>query len=58
MRKHVLQDEIICLSGVIPMGMDKNRSIIYRLCVQFGAIVVDEISDKTTVLIAARPSTE
>jgi RNA polymerase II subunit A-like phosphatase len=58
MRKQVLKNEVICLSGIVPIGYPKSRSLVYRLCVQFGATVVDEIDEKTTVLIAARPSTE
>ncbi|KAE9556267.1 hypothetical protein FO519_000450 [Halicephalobus sp. NKZ332] len=58
MRKKVLQNEVIALSGLIPMGTDKTRSIVYRLCIQFGATVTDDLTDETTVLIAARPSTE
>lgn len=58
MRKKVLQNEVIALSGLIPVGTDKTRSIVYRLCVQFGATVTDDLTDETTVLIAARPSTE
>lgn len=58
MRKQVLKDEIIALSGIVPIGFPKNRSLIYRLCEQFGAKVVDAIDDEVTVLIAANASTE
>lgn len=58
MRKKVLKDEVIALSGIIQLGADKTKSIVYRLCIQFGATVVDDVTDDTTVLIAARPSTE
>uniref|UniRef100_A0AC34FV86 RNA polymerase II subunit A C-terminal domain phosphatase n=1 Tax=Panagrolaimus sp. ES5 TaxID=591445 RepID=A0AC34FV86_9BILA len=58
MRKQVLKNEIICLSGIVPIGYPKKRSLVYRLCEQFGATVADEIDENTTVLIAARPSTE
>lgn len=58
MRKQVLKDEVICLSGIIPHGQPRDRALIYRLCEQFGAKIVDHLDDHTTVLIAAKPSTE
>uniref|UniRef100_A0A7E4V4T2 RNA polymerase II subunit A C-terminal domain phosphatase n=1 Tax=Panagrellus redivivus TaxID=6233 RepID=A0A7E4V4T2_PANRE len=57
-RHEVFRHEIIALSGIVPLGADKKQVLLYRLLVHFGATVADEVNDETTVLVAARPSTE
>ncbi|VDK83663.1 unnamed protein product [Onchocerca ochengi] len=54
LRRQVLRDCSIVLSGVIPVGVDIKKTEAYRLCVQFGAVVTDNVSSSTTHVIAAR----
>jgi hypothetical protein len=54
----VLLGEYIALSGMIPLDADFKSSLLYRMCHQFGAVIEEIITDKTTVLIAARQGTE
>ncbi|PIO58275.1 BRCA1 protein, partial [Teladorsagia circumcincta] len=53
-KKQVLRDLVIVLSGVVPLGMKIEHSEAYRLCVQFGATVADQVTEQTTHLIAVR----
>ncbi|KAM3722094.1 RNA polymerase II subunit A C-terminal domain phosphatase [Dirofilaria immitis] len=54
LRKQVLRDCSIVLSGIVPIGVDIKKTEAYRLCVQFGAIVTENVSNSTTHVIAAR----
>uniref|UniRef100_A0A915PM48 RNA polymerase II subunit A C-terminal domain phosphatase n=1 Tax=Setaria digitata TaxID=48799 RepID=A0A915PM48_9BILA len=54
LRKQVLRDCSIVLSGIVPVGFDVKKTEAYRLCVQFGAVVTDNVNDSTTHVIAAR----
>uniref|UniRef100_A0A1I7VZQ7 RNA polymerase II subunit A C-terminal domain phosphatase n=2 Tax=Loa loa TaxID=7209 RepID=A0A1I7VZQ7_LOALO len=54
LRKQVLRDCSIVLSGIVPVGVDIKKTEAYRLCMQFGAVVMDNVSDSTTHVIAAR----
>uniref|UniRef100_A0A158Q8S8 RNA polymerase II subunit A C-terminal domain phosphatase n=1 Tax=Elaeophora elaphi TaxID=1147741 RepID=A0A158Q8S8_9BILA len=53
-RKQVLRDCSIVFSGIVPVGVDIKKTEAYRLCVQFGAVVTDNVSNSTTHVIAAR----
>lgn len=53
-RKQVLRDCSIVFSGIVPVGVDVTKTEAYRLCVQFGAVVTDNVSNSTTHVIAAR----
>ncbi|CAG9531055.1 unnamed protein product [Cercopithifilaria johnstoni] len=53
-RKQVLRDCSIVFSGIVPVGVDIKKTEAYRLCVQFGAVVTDNVSSSTTHVIAAR----
>lgn len=57
LRRQVLQGCSIVLSGVVPLGIDMNKTEAYRLCVQFGATVTEDVTDFTTHVIAAREGT-
>lgn len=54
LKKQVLRGLVIVLSGVVPLGMKVEHSEAYRLCVQFGATVADQVTEQTTHLIAVR----
>uniref|UniRef100_A0A0N5AM47 RNA polymerase II subunit A C-terminal domain phosphatase n=1 Tax=Syphacia muris TaxID=451379 RepID=A0A0N5AM47_9BILA len=54
LRRQVLKDCSIVLSGIVPIGVDPKRTEAFRLCVQFGATVTDSITEGTTHVIAAR----
>uniref|UniRef100_A0A0K0DAD0 RNA polymerase II subunit A C-terminal domain phosphatase n=1 Tax=Angiostrongylus cantonensis TaxID=6313 RepID=A0A0K0DAD0_ANGCA len=53
-KKQVLRGLVIVLSGVVPLGVKSENSEAYRLCVQFGATVADQVTEQTTHLIAVR----
>ncbi|KAL3997783.1 FCP1-like phosphatase phosphatase domain protein [Acanthocheilonema viteae] len=53
-RKQVLRDCSVVFSGIVPVGVDIKKTEAYRLCVQFGAVVTDNVSNSTTHVIAAR----
>ncbi|XGW25031.1 hypothetical protein V3C99_006455, partial [Haemonchus contortus] len=53
-KKQVLRGLVIVLSGVVPLGMKTEHSEAYRLCVQFGATVADQVTEQTTHLVAVR----
>ncbi|VDK89108.1 unnamed protein product [Litomosoides sigmodontis] len=53
-RKQVLRDCSIVFSGIVPVDVDVTKTEAYRLCVQFGAVVTDNVSNSTTHVIAAR----
>ncbi|KAL8834177.1 MAG: hypothetical protein Q9170_003878 [Blastenia crenularia] len=56
--KHsVLEDVVIVLSGVIPLGWDIQSSDLAMWAKSFGATIAEEISKRTTHLIAARNRT-
>ncbi|VDN95696.1 unnamed protein product [Brugia pahangi] len=54
LRKQVLRECSIVLSGIVPVGVDIKKTEVYRLCVQFGAVVTDNVNNSTTHVIAAR----
>ena len=58
LKKQVLRDLVIVLSGVVPLGVEPERCDAYRLCIQFGARVDKKITEHTTHVIAARWGTE
>lgn len=53
-RKQVLRDCSIVFSGIVPVDVDIQKTEAYRLCVQFGAVVTDNVNNSTTHVIAAR----
>ncbi|CAI4230291.1 unnamed protein product [Auanema sp. JU1783] len=58
LRQQVLRHLVIVLSGVVPLGLELERSDIYRLCNRFGAKVEKVVTDQTTHVIAARWGTD
>lgn len=54
LRRQVLRDCTIVLSGIVPVGVDAVKTEAYRLCVQFGAAVVENVTNATTHVVAAR----
>ncbi|VDN06490.1 unnamed protein product [Thelazia callipaeda] len=57
LRKQVLKNCSIVISGIVPVGVDVKKTEVYRLCVQFGASVTNNLCESTTHLIAARLGT-
>uniref|UniRef100_A0A914E433 protein-serine/threonine phosphatase n=1 Tax=Acrobeloides nanus TaxID=290746 RepID=A0A914E433_9BILA len=58
LRSQVLRDEVIVFSGIIPLGVDPQKTDAYQLCIQFGAKVEENVNEKTTVVIAGRAGTD
>lgn len=58
LRSNVLRDEYVVFSGIVPLGIDPRKTEPYQICMQFGAKIEENITDKTTVVIAARQGTE
>ena len=58
LKKQVLRDLVIVLSGIVPTGVEPERCEAFRLCIQFGARVEKIINEHTTHVIAARWGTE
>ncbi|CAJ0961396.1 unnamed protein product, partial [Mesorhabditis belari] len=62
LKSQVLRNTSIVLSGVVPLDMKKrkeeHRSEVYRLCEQFGARIVEDITPETTHLIAVQWGTK
>ncbi|KIH62336.1 BRCA1 protein [Ancylostoma duodenale] len=54
LKKQILRGLVVVLSGVVPLGVKPEHSEAYRLCVQFGAVVADQVTEQTTHLIAVR----
>lgn len=60
LKSSVLEGLVLCLSGLIPMGVSVERSELGRLAESFGAQVVDSVSRRVTHLVVAtsRPRTK
>ncbi|ETN81943.1 BRCA1 protein [Necator americanus] len=54
LKKQILRGLVVVLSGVVPLGVKPEHSEAYRLCVQFGATVADQVNEQTTHLVAVR----
>uniref|UniRef100_A0A8R1HHI3 RNA polymerase II subunit A C-terminal domain phosphatase n=1 Tax=Caenorhabditis japonica TaxID=281687 RepID=A0A8R1HHI3_CAEJA len=57
-RQKVLDGCVIVFSGIVPLGEKLERTDIYRLCQQFGATIVSDITDEVTHVVAARYGTQ
>ncbi len=58
MAGEVLRGEHIVLSGLVPLGQRPSENSLYRMCVQYGAEVEEQVGESTTVVVAARQGTE
>ncbi|CAJ0577508.1 unnamed protein product, partial [Mesorhabditis spiculigera] len=62
LKSQVLRNLTICLSGVIPTQYKEQKreheSQVYRLCDQFGAKLVDEVTPEITHLVAVQWGTK
>ncbi|MFH4982506.1 hypothetical protein AB6A40_009215 [Gnathostoma spinigerum] len=54
LRRKVLRGCSVVLSGIVPVGVDPEKTDAFRLCIQFGAKVTQDITKDTTHVIAAR----
>uniref|UniRef100_A0A1I7T199 RNA polymerase II subunit A C-terminal domain phosphatase n=1 Tax=Caenorhabditis tropicalis TaxID=1561998 RepID=A0A1I7T199_9PELO len=57
-RKKVLDGCVIVFSGIVPTGEKLERTDIYRLCDQFGAKILPEVTDEVTHVVGARYGTQ
>ncbi|CAP31399.2 Protein CBR-FCP-1 [Caenorhabditis briggsae] len=57
-RHKVLDGCVIVFSGIVPTGEKLERTDIYRLCMQFGATIVPEVTDEVTHVVGARYGTQ
>ncbi|EGT37985.1 hypothetical protein CAEBREN_32558 [Caenorhabditis brenneri] len=57
-RRKVLDGCVIVFSGIVPTGEKLERTDIYRLCQQFGATILPEVTDQVTHIVGARYGTQ
>ncbi|CAI2320665.1 unnamed protein product [Caenorhabditis sp. 36 PRJEB53466] len=57
-RRKVLDGCVICFSGIVPQGQKLEHTDIYRLCQQFGASIVPDVTEEVTHVVAARYGTQ
>ncbi|CAI5438452.1 unnamed protein product [Caenorhabditis angaria] len=53
-RKRVLDGSVIVLSGIVPLNEKIEKTDVYRICIQFGAKIVDSVTEEVTHVVAAR----
>merc|ERR1719491_2610467 len=58
LRQRTLQGCVLCLTGVVPAGMDFFAHPFTRWCSLMGALASPQLSTRTTHVVAARPHTQ
>jgi len=58
LRGRTLQDCVVCVTGITVQGKSIQREPIAWWCIQLGASIEDNLSSKTTHLVAVRRDTE
>lgn len=58
LRRKVLDGEYVVFSGIFPLGIDPSLHWLYKMTEKFGAVIKDQVDDRTTVVVAAIPGTE